>query len=171
MTTNDSGNTQKTGTEGLEAIIKLMLSGNTLADIADISDEELEAVYACAYRLYQQGQYAEALRAFQFLIRYNHFERRFFKAAGACLQMLKRYPTALEMYYMTWYLDASDAEPLFYASECLIAMGQLDLAEESLEIVINHYAKRGVEHPLAVKSQAMLTLLRQARPKPATQEA
>lgn len=138
-----------------------LLDGGTVSEIFDITREELEALYAGALAVYNQGRYLDALRLFNFLLLQNHLDRRFSLGAAACQQMLKNYQAAVKLYYLAWFFDATDPAPLFHAAECLLEMGHKAEARDALRIIARQGEQQRGGAALAAKAQAMADLLDQ----------
>jgi type III secretion system low calcium response chaperone LcrH/SycD len=138
-----------------------ILSGATLKKLMGLSDHEMAAVYALGYNLYNQAKYLEAAKAFAFLVQHDHYERKYYKALGSALQMLKRYKDALQNYGMAATLDLTDPEPNFHAAECLIALGMLTEARDALEACIGMCANKPGTARMAERANAMLDIVRQ----------
>ena len=129
-TTNNEFDLDKAATD----LVGLWRAGGTLAQAMDITDDECEALYAFGHALYKQGKYADAFKAFSQATVYNHLESRYQEAAGAAAQMLGRYEDALRHYMAVTMMRLDDPAPVFHCAECLLEMGKLPEAVESLEL-------------------------------------
>lgn len=116
-------------------------------------------VYNLGFNQYNQGKYEEAARYFRFLTFYNHLEPRYAKAMGACLQMMERYPDAISAYAMAIVMDAMDPEPMLRMAECLIAMGEMADAAETLDSVIKVCDESGGHEAIKARATALASIL------------
>ena len=139
-------------------IAELLMSGGTLGSIHDYTDRDYEALYALGHGLYEQGRYAEAVKAFGFLLMHNHLEKRYVGAFASSLQMARRHAEAVQYYALASAMDMSDPAPTFHTAECLIALNRLDEAREALGFVIAQSAD-AARQPLRERALALLALL------------
>ena len=124
---------QLSGEEIVTQVIDLLQNGVTLKDLHGYTEQEMDAVYALAYNKYNQAKYEEAMHLFGFLLMHDQLERKYYKAFGSCLQMLKKYPEAIRNYSMASVFDVNDPEPTFHTAECLVALGMVEEACEAPE--------------------------------------
>lgn len=143
-----------------DVVDSLLNKGITVGQMHDIKEEEYEAVYTLGYNLYNQGKYDKAAEAFLFLTFYNHLEQRYAKALGAALQMLELYEQAITIHTMAIILDAMDPEPMVRMGECLIAMGHVDDAIETLDGAALVAAETGKHEAVKERANALLAILR-----------
>jgi len=85
---------------------------------------------------------------------HDHLEPRYLMALGGAAQMLGRYTDALQHYATATLLWLDDPRPALHSAECLIALGKLPEATQSLELAIT---LAGDAHP-AVKARAQALL-------------
>ena len=153
-----------TETEELERLsehtVDLLANGATLKAIKGYTDEEFEALYTLGYNLYNQGKFAEAMQAFGFLLMHDQLERRYYKAFGSCLQMLKRYEEAVRNYSMASVLDLTDPEPTFHTAECMVALGMPTEAMEALDLVVRQTHDKADYKVMHERAQAMIGILK-----------
>ena len=141
-----------------EQIAELLMSGGTLGSIYDYTEQDYEVLYALGHSLYAQGRYADATKAFGFLVMHNHLEKRYVGAFASSLQMAKRYEQAVQYYTLASAMDMSDPAPTFHTAECLIALNRLDDAREALGFVVAQ-SSDAAHQPLSERAQALLALL------------
>ena len=72
--------------ERVKAIIK---DNATLKQLKGVTNAELEAVYSLAFGYYQTGKFNEALKLFQFLVLFDHLNKKYWMGLGAVQQVLK----------------------------------------------------------------------------------
>ena len=140
-------------------VVDLLANGATLKDIHGYTDEEFDALYTLAYNFYNQGKYSEALQAFGFLLMHDQLERKYYKAFGSCLQMLKRYEEAIRNYSMASILDLTDPEPTFHTAECMVAIGMPKEAMEALQYVLNDTKSKPDYAAMHERATAMMEVL------------
>lgn len=144
-----------------DVVDSLLNKGITIGQMHGLVAEEYEAVYALGYNLYNQGKFDKAAEAFLFLTFYNHLEPRYAKALGAALQMLEHYQQAVSVYTLALVLDAMDPDPMLRVGECLIAMGMVEEAIESLEAAVLAAAEIGRHEVSKLRAQMLLQILRE----------
>lgn len=116
---------------------KIMCEGYTYQHAFQISDQQVQALYAWGYELQKQKQFAKAERIFQYLCHLNHYDPRYWIALGFCRERRKLYEAALQAYIMAGTLDPQNPSPPLRATECLFLMGRLALAVKSAERVLD----------------------------------
>lgn len=119
-----------------EQVSTLLMNGGTLGDTFDYNEQDYEVLYALGHSLYSQGRYADAMKAFGYLVVHNHLEKRFMNAFASSLQMIKSYEEAIKYYSLASVMDIGDPGPTFHTCECLLALGQTDDARQGLAMVI-----------------------------------
>lgn len=115
--------------------VALLLSkGNTLANLANVSDEQMESLYALAYQYYNAQNYADALKIFKILAIYDSADERFFMGIASCEQGLGNYESAADFYSLACALGGLiDPKPMYYCAICLLKVNQKDRAKVALE--------------------------------------
>jgi type III secretion system low calcium response chaperone LcrH/SycD len=114
--------------------MEVLGAGGMMKDIRGLSGEEIETVYSIGFTLYNQGKYAQAEPMFQFACFYAHLEPRYWMALGNCRQMLKKYQPAIDSYGFAFLIDIEDPWPPIQTAICYLAMGNKELAGESLSL-------------------------------------
>ena len=115
--------------ERVKAIIK---DNATLKQLKGVTNAELEAVYSLAFGYYQTGKFNEALKLFQFLVLFDHLNKKYWKGLGAVQQVLKDFQGAIVSYGYSSFLDLKNPKPQFHAAECFLAMGDRRNAASAL---------------------------------------
>lgn len=141
-----------------EAIAHLE-QGTTLGELAGLTDQDFEVLYAHAYTLYQSGQYIDALRAFADLCRLRHLDRRCILGFGMCLHTLGRCEEAIKYYIAAAGMDLDDPMPPFHVAECLLTLGQVEAACEGFAAIVGMERQGSTSHPAYARARAMLELL------------
>ncbi|MBE6382631.1 MAG: CesD/SycD/LcrH family type III secretion system chaperone [Lentisphaerae bacterium] len=106
--------------DGVRALID---KGSTLKQLRGVTNAELEAVYSLAFGYYQTGKYEEALKLFQFLVLFDHLNKKYWMGLGAVQQVLKDFQNAVVSYGYCSFLDLKNPKPQLHAAECFLAMG------------------------------------------------
>lgn len=150
-------------TEQLIALTeKFFASGGTFKDMKGLDDKTMKAVYAVAYRLYENGKYEDALKSFQFLGFMDHYEPKYFMGLAACQQMLKQYDKAVESYgYAGILTGLNDPSPALHAAECHLAMGNLEDAASGFRYAHGIAVEKPELEPLATRAKSLLDVVEQ----------
>ena len=151
-----------------EDIAARLAGGATLRDVADIGDDELEAVYAAAHGQFAARKYDKAADLFKFLCLYDHTEPRWFYGLGVVQQEKKDYAGAISAYGVATILDVDDPRPQIQAGYCLMAMNRWPEAESALEGAILTCGDDPASAGIRKQAEALLASV-QAR-KPAVAE-
>ncbi len=121
--------------ERVKAIIK---DNATLKQLKGVTNAELEAVYSLAFGYYQTGKFNEALKLFQFLVLFDHLNKKYWMGLGAVQQVLKDYQNAVVSYGYCSFLDLENPKPQLHAAECFLALGDKRSAASAL-YALNEY--------------------------------
>jgi tetratricopeptide (TPR) repeat protein len=91
-------------------------------------------LYQKGYHFYVAGCYKEALSVFQQLLKAQPTQSLYWKAQGACLQLLKEYEQALYSYRLAQaFSHPSDPYLSLYIADCHFALQQVTLGLEALD--------------------------------------
>lgn len=112
-------------------------SGMQKALVDGWPDEEVEAVYAEAYRLYDEQRYREALPLALHLSVNRPLDLRFMFMTGMILQLLGDPLMAATFYATLLSLDAGFVPAAFRLAECYAALGEHQDAREIFEVAID----------------------------------
>jgi type III secretion system low calcium response chaperone LcrH/SycD len=137
----------------------LWKAGGTLAQAKGITDDECEAMYAYGHSLYAQGKYNDAFKIFAQLVAYNHMESRYQMALASAMQMTKRHEEALNHYMIVTVMRIDDPVPVYHCAECLLALGKLAEAAETLELV-GTMCRAGEHDALKARAATVLKALK-----------
>jgi len=125
---------KKIDTQKIADSVKSLIKDNsTLKQLKGVTNDELEAVYSLAFGYYKTGKYDEALKLFQFLVLFDHLNKKYWMGLGATQQVLKDYQGAVSSYGYCSFLDLSNPKPQLHAAECFLALGDKRNAASSLE--------------------------------------
>ena len=112
----------------------LLCKGRSLADLSNIDNEHMEALYALGYQHYNAQNYTDALNIFKALCVYDSTQSKYFMGMGATLQELSQYKLAAETYAMACAVDGLiDPEPMYFAAVCLLKCNEKENAIAALE--------------------------------------
>jgi type III secretion system low calcium response chaperone LcrH/SycD len=140
---------------GAEAMVHaIAFEGYTFKDFADISDDEMEALYTHAYGLMSQGQYADAEKLLAWMCGLDQYQTKYFIALGVCRQQQHDYVRATEAYAAAGVLDVDNPVPALRAAECFLALGNLEAAESGVMAAL-HWSGAKAEHE-AVRQRARI---------------
>ena len=114
----------------------IMSKGYTFKQFSDITDTQLEAVYALAYRSFNSGKYDEAEKLLTWLMGLDHYDRRFQIALGCTRQKKKDYQGALNCFSVAALLDLNDPIPPLRSAECFLALGDQENAKSAALAVL-----------------------------------
>ena len=119
------------------------MSQRDLAEKAEITPNEMEALYSRAMGLLQAGLYRRAVYALGSLIVLRPSEPRFYRSLGLAYQHQRQYGMAYGMYGVAMELDPQDGVSQALRAECGVFVEPREAALASLSAVVN----RGVRHP------------------------
>lgn len=117
-------------------IEKIMCQGATFQDAFQVSEKEMEGMYARGYELQKQRHFEKAQHVFEYLCYLNHYNESYWIALGFCHEQRKNYQKAIQAYVMAGILDADNPIPSLRTAECLLHMGKLSQAKEAAEMAM-----------------------------------
>ena len=145
-----------------ENVIEMMTQlgeGATLREMRGITDAEMEAIYAMGVNFYKAGNYDDAEKVFKFLVMFDHMSSRYWTAMGSLRQVQRRFAQAVEAYKFASFLDLENPKPLYYAAECLVALGDKAKALDALAAVDEFAAKDAKGAQFRAKAAALRALI------------
>ncbi|WP_108650441.1 SycD/LcrH family type III secretion system chaperone [Dongshaea marina] len=138
---------------------QVLEQGKSLAELKNISPQELERVYSRAFDSYQNGCYSCALEDFSYLVIHNPWDRRFHIALGSTLQNLGQYQDALSFFGLALFMDACDPLPSYRIAQCLIELRELSSARDALQTAVQQsYSDPEHEQIRELANSLLLTL-------------
>lgn len=143
-----------------QEILKHLTDGGTLKTLANLSGQELEAIYAVAYNLFTARKYDQAIDLFKFLCLYDHTEPRWFYGLGVARQRKGDYAQAVDAFAVATLLDVEDPRPQVQAAYCLMALGNWPEAQSALEGTIMACGEEADQAGLRAQAEAMLATVR-----------
>ncbi len=115
---------------------KFMRGEVTLADLLNLDDKEIEVIFLMGHYLYNFGKYQAALNVFSVLTLYKPFVSRYWRAAGAANQALKKYNEAIVAYDMALTTNLNDVISYTYRGESKISAGMDSEGVEDLKTAV-----------------------------------
>lgn len=116
--------------EDLQRIYEEIEEGKSPQESTGLDKTTIEGIYGHAYRLYNAGQYREAIQIFRILITFNSTNIRYILGLAACYHMLENYESALTMYSVVETVDPQNPQTYYDASNCY---SKLNLPKQALE--------------------------------------
>jgi type III secretion system low calcium response chaperone LcrH/SycD len=144
-----------------EIMSNFINNGKTIRELKGLSADNMEAVYAVAYNAYNGGNYPQARKMFEFLCYFDHLEKKYWMALGACRQMQKEYKEAIDAYSFATLLDADDPRPPLHAADCHIALGNRDAAISGLTAASEWSGDSAEFQPIRHRAETLLVMLEQ----------
>ena len=145
----------------LATIIRALNSGAGIGDVCNVSDEQIESLYALAYNLYSSGNFKDAGVVFQALCLYRHKTEKFWLGLAGCRQAQGDLRGAIDAYAMAGTVDLlRDPQPFLFAAKCYIQLGDRENAVNALKGLLTLGDKNNPAHAEChKKASALLELL------------
>lgn len=127
-------------------------------DVASLSPETIEELYASAHALYQNGAYPASGHFFRLLAMADPDNPRHWIGLGAVHQMCQEYQDALPAYAMAAMLDQQKTNPYphLHAAECFFAIQQKDSGFSALETAESIASKQKKKYKEAISRASAL---------------
>ncbi len=153
--------------EEVRAIMAGLDDGLTNADLAGITGDQLESLYALGHSLYVTGQHQDSGTIFQALCLYDYTQPRFWMGLAGSQQAIGEYQKAVDAYSMAAVADGmKDLSPFYYAAICFLKMGDAESALGSLGGLAGLADEGDAEHEAwLAKAKNLAEVIR--RPAPA----
>jgi type III secretion system low calcium response chaperone LcrH/SycD len=127
----------KQAEEALSVIMEGVLKKGISPKLAlKIGDDTIEAIYAQAYNLYNQGKYKEASYIFRLLMLLDFTAPKHILGLAACMHRMKDYINAANMYFLCATLDPKNPMPHYHSVDCYLQVDAVPLALMSLDLAI-----------------------------------
>ena len=111
----------------VEFIANKFLRGEvSLGELFSLTDKEVEVIFMMGHYLFNYGKYQAALNVFSVLTMYKPMVSKYWRAAGAANQALKKYKEAVLAYDMALTTNFEDVISYTYRGESKISLGQVD---------------------------------------------
>ena len=157
----ETGVTEQQAADAALNMLGLWKAGGTLAQAMGLTSRECEAMYTHGHALYGQGKYEDAFKVFAQLVAYDHMDTRYQMALASAMQMTRRYELALQHFMIVTVMRLDDPVPVYHCAECLLALGRVSEAIDSLELVAETLCRPGEHDVIKARAQALVSALRQ----------
>lgn len=97
----------------------------------------MESIYAVAYHLYMNKKYDDAMKIFQFLCFYDHYNSKYYLGFGSCLYMQGDYERALDYLGFATILNKDEMTALLYAGKCHLKLNNKEHAMLAFQAVVD----------------------------------
>ncbi len=116
--------------------LEILKGRKTLADIAGLDANALEAIYRRGYNSWQKGDIDSATSDFGFLVLNQPLDRRFHFAFASALHRQGEFANALTFYGYAVAIRANEPDAVYRIAECLYELGEIEAARDALDAVI-----------------------------------
>lgn len=120
----------------VEAAFESVVSGISLVQQGQISQTDVEALYALGFNYYCQKNFAKAEGIFEYAVRFDPYHLGIVNGLAAARKVQGKYDDALKAYALAGLLDLSDPKPSFYAAECFFAKQQWAACNDALDAAL-----------------------------------
>ncbi|SCA63277.1 Uncharacterized protein SCG7086_AN_00210 [Chlamydiales bacterium SCGC AG-110-P3] len=134
----------------------VLLHGFGVKDLMGLEPDQMEGVYGQAYRLFNNGQYAQAKSIFRVLAHLDCMEPKYSLGIAACLHMEQKYDLAAASYYIVTQVDPENPVPLYHKADCHRELDELNNAQRDLKLTIKLCGKKP-EYAI-IKDRATMSL-------------
>ncbi len=141
----------------VEFLAKKFMRGEIqLSELMGLDDKEIEVIFLMGHYLYNFGKYQAALNVFSVLTLYKPFVSRYWRAAGAANQALKRYKEAIVAYDMALTTNTSDVVSYTYRGESKLSSGFANEGIEDLKRAVQIGEPLGYYGQWVARARALL---------------
>lgn len=143
--------------ERLAEMVTKVLKGETVmrAELG-LGSDEMEALYAVTYNVYQSGKYTDAVKLFGVLSMLDPTDYRFVFGGASSLQMLGEYLMASMYFQLAAGLDQENPAPMLHTAECMLALKDRDGAKFALQQTVERAGDKAEYTPMRQKAEVML---------------
>ena len=139
--------------------VRRMLGGETLAEIREVAEEQLEATFSAACDLVDSEDFDGAIDHLLSLVIHDPYDHRFQFGYALCLQQLGRFQDAAKHFGLACMLEPDEPATAFRLGECLAALGDRDLAADAFGVAIGLCETPGADAEIRIASEAALQRL------------
>lgn len=108
------------------AVQKMAKGGCTLKDAFGFSDEGMEAIYFMGHTMFQRRKYPAAKRVFEFLVKLDNFEPKYYHALASTQHRQKDFFSAARHYMQAHVLSPiTNPELHYHSADCYLRMDDL----------------------------------------------
>ncbi len=138
-----------------DALASLARSGKPHAALeSPFSPQQIEALYALGYQLYQSARHEDALKVFTGLLLMDGSQPRFQRAYAKTLHQLGRHAEAAIAYVLAHTLSDDDPQALLLAAQCMLATGHAEDAAGMLQEALQVCDAPGASRHAGVRERA-----------------
>lgn len=143
--------------EKLSELLSKVMRGETIlrAEVG-LDENDMEALYAVTYNVYQSGKYADAVKLFGVLSMLDPLDYRFVFGGASSLQMAGEYLMAGIYFQLAAGLDAESPAPMLHSAECFLALKDKDGARAALQQAVSRAGDRAEFAPVRQRAEVML---------------
>lgn len=143
--------------EKLAEIVAKVMQGETVmrAEIG-LDDNDMEALYAVTYNVYQSGKYVDAVKLFGVLSVLDPTDYRFVFGGASSLQMMGEYLMAGMYFQLAAGLDMENPAPMLHSAECFLALKDKEGAKAALRQTVERAGDNAEYAPVRQKAEVML---------------
>ena len=152
-------NSNSTTNEPILKSIQEVMKGKPVYELAGLTSQQVNAVYATAYEHYSAGSYEEAMKIFRPLLVMDSTDNRIWMGFAACAQMMSQYEEALKGYGYASVLDPQNPKPFFHAMECHVAMKNFAEAKVAGEYVLGVAGDKPGDEKMIAHTKMLLKAL------------
>ncbi|MCE2870494.1 MAG: hypothetical protein LW714_03660 [Oxalobacteraceae bacterium] len=120
-------------------ILQQLYAGSTVGEIIGFESEEFDALYAIGHAHFMQANFTEALKFFQYLLFFNHFDRRAAIGAACCFSELRNFEEALKHFGIALMLDQNDPMIVIQIAKTLLISGKKEEARTVIASLKSEY--------------------------------
>ncbi len=119
-----------------EFVLRKMPASETLQEAFDVSNVDMEILYAQGYLYYDQNAFEDSTIIFQWLAILNPFTAKYWMGLGNSSLMLKDYEKALKCYAMGTVVDSDNPLPHYYAALCYQALKDPKEKQKAIDLAL-----------------------------------
>lgn len=119
--------------------------GYTFKDFTDLTDEQMEAGYAVAFGLIEQGRAEEAEALLVWMCGMDQYQPKYLIALGYARQQQHLYRSAAEAFGAAALQEVANPVPPLRAAECFLALGEPEPARSALRAAL-HWSGKDPKH-------------------------
>jgi tetratricopeptide (TPR) repeat protein len=137
---------------------KFMRGEVSLAELFALKPKEVEIIFMMGHYLFNYGKYQAALNVFSVLTMYKPMVSKYWRAAGAANQALKKYKEAVLAYDMALTTNFEDVISYTYRGESKISLGQVDAGLEDLRQAVKSGANKPFYNKWVNRAKTLLSV-------------
>lgn len=141
------------------SIVDNLKNGSTIGIELGIDEKASDALYSLGYGYFQQNNYEEAIKYFEYAFSINHFDRRSLVAIGKCFKLLKNFNKAFDCFTLAQIYEPADAATAVDIAECLIHQKKIPEAKDLLILIKNEFDQVEGCKEAVDRSNAMLKFI------------